>query len=73
MTHSAALVVQKKLFFPELGQPTNEAKAICAACSVRVACLSVFGDLLAYGVVGGQSARDRRARRVAARRDGAAA
>jgi WhiB family redox-sensing transcriptional regulator len=65
--------VDPELFFPELGQPTREAKAICAACPVRVACLAVFGELLAFGVVGGQSAQDRRARRVAARRDGAAA
>ena len=65
--------VDAELFFPELGQPTREAKAICAACPVRVACLSVFGDLLAFGVVGGLSAQDRRAQRSAARRDGAAA
>jgi WhiB family redox-sensing transcriptional regulator len=64
--------VDPELFFPEVGQPTKEAKAVCAACPVRVACLSVFGDL-PFGVVGGQSAQNRRAHRVAARNDGAAA
>lgn len=43
-----------------------------ASCPVRVACLSVFGDL-PFGVVGGQSVQNRRANRVSARSDGAAA
>ena len=64
--------VDPELWFPEVGEPAREAKAICAACPVRATCLDVFGDL-PYGVVGGQSAKQRRARRVDAREDGAAA
>jgi WhiB family redox-sensing transcriptional regulator len=64
--------VDPELFFPELGQPATAALAICASCPVRVTCLDVFGDLVPDGVIGGLSARERRARR-ATRRNGAAA
>ena len=51
--------VDAELFFPEKGAPTREAKAVCAACPVRSACLTAFGDL-PHGVVGGLSVAERR-------------
>jgi len=65
--------VDPEVFFPDLGQPTQVAKAVCAGCPVRVPCLAVFGDLIQHGVVGGLSVKERRARRVNALNDGAAA
>lgn len=64
--------VDPEIFFPETGQPSRPAREVCAACPVRTPCLEVFGDLVQYGVVGGLSVRERRARRVS-RRGGAAA
>src|SRR5262245_16001014 len=54
--------VDPDLFFPDTGQPTKDAKAVCAACPVRTACLTAFGDL-PHGVVGGLSVLERRTRR----------
>jgi hypothetical protein len=58
-------------WFPEKGIPTRPAKAICAACPVRVDCLE---DALErhepWGIWGGTSERERqriRAERAAAR------
>ena len=54
--------VDAELFFPETGGPTRAAKAVCAACPVRSACLTAFGDL-PHGVVGGLSVAERRSGR----------
>lgn len=54
--------VDAELFFPEKGEPTRDAKSVCAACPVRAACLTAFGDL-SHGVVAGLSVAERRARR----------
>jgi WhiB family redox-sensing transcriptional regulator len=51
--------VDAELFFPEKGAPTRDAKAVCAACPVRAACLIAFGDL-PHGVVAGLSVAERR-------------
>ena len=54
-------------FFPEKGGSTREAKAVCAACSVRVECLqyALMNDER-FGIWGGLSERERRrARREA--------
>lgn len=67
MTHSTALVVQKKLFFHDKGQPAQQALALCAACAVRETCRETFGPLVAYGVVGGATAAERRDERVGRR------
>jgi WhiB family transcriptional regulator, redox-sensing transcriptional regulator len=64
--------VDPEIFFPEKGQPTRDAKALCTACPVRGTCLEVFGDILEFGVVGGLSGPERRVRRIT-RKDGAAA
>ena len=49
------------LFFPERGASTRKAKAICAACPVREACLEFairHGER--FGIWGGLSERERR-------------
>jgi WhiB family transcriptional regulator, redox-sensing transcriptional regulator len=49
------------LFFPERGQSSKAAKALCAKCSVRAECLAYAlegGDR--FGIWGGTSERERR-------------
>jgi WhiB family redox-sensing transcriptional regulator len=61
--------MQTDLFFPERGQPVEMAKAVCAQCSVRVACLEFAlstGDR--FGIWGGVSERPRQALRRARRK-----
>ena len=60
--------VDPELFFPEKGQPSGPAKAVCARCPVTALCLATFGPLVADGVVGGLSAGERVLLRRAGRR-----
>lgn len=65
--------ISPALFYPERGEPTNQAKAICAACDVRVECLEwalTRGER--YGIWGGMSERERRRVRRARRQQTAA-
>lgn len=55
--------VDPDLFFPEKGQPSAPAKAVCAECPVTALCLVTFGPLVADGVVGGLTAQERRLHR----------
>jgi len=55
--------VDPELFFPEKGQPSAPAKAVCAACPVTALCLATFGPLVDHGVVGGLTAEERRLQR----------
>jgi WhiB family redox-sensing transcriptional regulator len=55
--------VDPELFFPEKGQPSPPAKAVCAACPVTALCLATFGPLVDHGVVGGLTAQERRQQR----------
>lgn len=55
--------VDPELFFPEKGGTAAPAKAVCAACPVTALCLVTFGPLVADGVVGGLTARERSAAR----------
>jgi WhiB family redox-sensing transcriptional regulator len=55
--------VDPELFFPEKGQPSAPAKAVCARCPVTALCLATFGPLVADGVVGGLTAQERRQQR----------
>jgi WhiB family redox-sensing transcriptional regulator len=55
--------VDPELFFPEKGQPSAPAKAICSRCPVTALCLRTFGPLVADGVVGGLTAQERRQHR----------
>lgn len=45
-------------FFPERGESTREAKAVCAQCPVREACLE-YGLGERFGIWGGMSERQR--------------
>jgi WhiB family redox-sensing transcriptional regulator len=55
------------LFFPDKGCSVREAKMICRGCSVKAECLSLAEHHdLAFGVFGGLSAKERRARKHAA-------
>jgi WhiB family redox-sensing transcriptional regulator len=54
------------LFFPELGEPSAAAKAVCGGCVVRTECLDfalVTGQK--HGIWGGTSERERRRMRRA--------
>ncbi len=49
-----------EVFFPTKGQPTQAAKAVCAACPVRPQCLEdALADDVRFGVWGGLSTRER--------------
>jgi WhiB family transcriptional regulator, redox-sensing transcriptional regulator len=70
---AGCLGIDPDLFFPERGASTREAKAICAACVVRVECLEyAIANGEKFGIWGGMSERERRrvrrARLLAARR-----
>jgi len=53
------------LFFPERGQTTNEAKAVCAACEVRFECLEyALNHDIEFGLWGGVTERKRRTLRA---------
>lgn len=49
------------LFFPELGEPTAPAKAVCAGCPVRARCLDyALANGIRYGTWGGATEQERR-------------
>ena len=51
------------IFFPEKGESTRPAKAVCGNCEVRAECLEwalQHEDISAHGIWGGVSERDRR-------------
>lgn len=53
--------LDQEIFYPQRGESTRPAKAICAGCEVRLDCLE---DAIArrepYGVWGGKSTEERR-------------
>ena len=58
-----------EVFFIERGQDDRPAKAICAGCPVREACLEyALAGGETFGVWGGRSERERKRMRVARRR-----
>lgn len=59
---AACAGMDSDLFFPEVGQSTSEAKAICEACPVRDAC-DEWGIWEKHGIWAGQSEHDRKTRR----------
>jgi WhiB family transcriptional regulator, redox-sensing transcriptional regulator len=59
--------VDPELFFPEKGSSPAPAKAISARCPVTALCLATFGPLIADGVVGGLTGRERALLRRAGR------
>lgn len=70
------LGVDPDLFFPQRGESTSEAKAVCAQCEVRLDCLEyALGGERTFGIWGGLSVGERkrlRKTRNAARRAAAA-
>lgn len=53
--------VDPDLFFPERGEPTEPAKAVCADCHVRTECLDyALDNREMHGIWGGMSERERR-------------
>jgi WhiB family redox-sensing transcriptional regulator len=58
------------LFFPGRGQAGNAARAVCARCTVRAACLqyALTPPVEAWGIWGGTSERERRTLRMERRR-----
>jgi WhiB family redox-sensing transcriptional regulator len=53
--------VDPALFYPERGEMTRHAKAVCAQCPVRVECLDhALATAERFGVWGGTSERERR-------------
>ncbi len=53
--------IDPDIFFPERGASTREAKALCASCKARAACLEYAlekGEK--FGIWGGTSERERR-------------
>lgn len=73
MDHANCLGVDPDLFFPQRGESTKEAEAVCAACLVRDECLAyALRHNEKFGVWGGKSDRERRQIRRARRRGSAA-
>lgn len=61
MADALCTQVDHDLWFPEKGQPTRQAKRICAACPVRETCLTyAVENQEAWGVWGGLSEPERR-------------
>jgi WhiB family redox-sensing transcriptional regulator len=55
------LGVDPELFFPERGELTETAKAVCHACTVRLECLDyAIVNSEKFGIWGGLSERERR-------------
>jgi len=54
-------VASPALFFPERGDSTEPAKAVCARCLVRAECLAyALAEHIQHGIWGGTSERERR-------------
>jgi WhiB family redox-sensing transcriptional regulator len=62
--------IDPELFYPERGESTAEAKAVCRGCAVRAQCLeyALTSPLEKFGVWGGLSERERRRLRRRRRR-----
>jgi WhiB family redox-sensing transcriptional regulator len=59
-----------EVFFPSQGRSSAEAMEACASCPVTELCRETFGPIVDYGVVGGQTAEERRLDRMRRRRAG---
>lgn len=56
--HAACRGVDPELFFPNRGENTQEAKAICATCPVKAECHEA-GRFEHYGIWGGTTRKER--------------
>jgi WhiB family redox-sensing transcriptional regulator len=62
MKDAECLGADSNLWFPERGQDTTQAKAICDTCPVEQECLEyAITNHMMVGIYGGKSARQRRA------------
>lgn len=60
-TQGVCVGVAGNLFFPERGESTREAKALCVGCPVRLHCLrAALNNGERFGIWGGLSERERR-------------
>jgi len=60
MKEGACRDMDPDLFFPERGESTREAKAVCQECPVRVDCLTyALENSIKHGIWGGLSERER--------------
>jgi WhiB family redox-sensing transcriptional regulator len=72
MAQASCIGADPDLFFPDRGDSTREAKAVCRGCPVRQECLDyALTTQQKFGVWGGASERERRGMR-ASRRQGQA-
>ena len=61
LDHAECKGLDPRLFFPERGESTREAKAVCDTCPVRSDCLDWAIDTQQkHGIWGGRSERERR-------------
>tara|TARA_R100001244_G_scaffold9089_1_gene11230 strand:- start:58 stop:339 length:282 start_codon:yes stop_codon:yes gene_type:complete len=61
MVDAACAGADPNLFFPDHGRPATEAKAICAGCAVRSACLDfALQSHERFGIYGGLTEKERR-------------
>lgn len=71
--HAACRDHPQRLFFPNYGENTNHAKAICAGCPVKPECLHhALTQPEKHGIWGGTTPRQRQQIRMAKRRGKAA-
>lgn len=67
--HANCIGLDADLFFPERGKNTNEAKRVCAACTVRNECAEYALNFPeTFGIWGGLSPVERKRIRGARRR-----
>ncbi|CAN5601145.1 hypothetical protein BH24ACT5_BH24ACT5_17330 [soil metagenome] len=60
-TDAACRGMPADLFFPQQGQPSDQAKAVCAGCPVRTECLNyALTHYELFGIWGGTSQKQRR-------------
>ncbi len=65
ITQAACRGMNPDLFFPDRGEDTTQAKAVCAGCSVRAECLeAALMNMDKHGIFGGTSERERRRMRT---------
>lgn len=60
-THGECVGLDTALFFTERGESTDQARAVCASCTVQVECLEAALERNErFGIWGGTSARERK-------------
>jgi WhiB family transcriptional regulator, redox-sensing transcriptional regulator len=71
MAQAACKGEPAQTFFPERGESSKEAKAICSTCAVQAECRAyALEDLQTVGIWGGTSGRDRSIIHRQSRRNG---